>query len=1323
MLLAVHVPYSYRIERTSTSSHTSSLFVKYTGSRYYNRFDEIFNTTDNIDFGNTTCSVDVGNGRVYLAGLYEEDFEGGPHGFEKSTDNGANHIIKLVSGAENYLRDIGSEGNCLYLYDNDGHRDSRCLYTVRLGPLKSSKQYSFEAKVCLIALRGGGIFSPGGHTKVHLIRDNGQFNAEETFWSQAAPHNVPGGTTVHGRTTVSRQFTPDHDDGYLLGLELWSHDGSNDRCGIQIDDIKIIGEGAVVEPISYIQSKAVYRDVATIGAAKMTWFESAPPGTSIVYNMTVDGVHWVTMQNDTDHIFEHRGSRLMWNATMTTDSEDVSPYIERVIIEYDLFSDPEPNSPSSSEWQGTATPTLEWNFTDPDTGDGQSAYLVELFEDGNVDEAMYNSSWVNSSQWKHRLTENLSDGVYHWRVVTKDDFHVRSNFSQLKKIMIDITRPNGSIVIEEGALSVNEQLVNLAINATDQGSGVADMQIINDRGNAGPWETYAEEKGVALTKEDGLMTIGVRFRDNAGIISNVFNDSIYFDLRGPMDVNLTSPTHPDPAVYYNSTSPVFRWESPHEITGIKGYSYLVDSQRFTEPGKVLYTLNGDMTETSPADFAGLQDGTWYFHIIPCDEYDQWSNSTHFQFNIDTTEPTVSIDSPAEDSWFNSTSVRASAIFEDPNGYGIDTETIQYSKRMHGEGFSHWTSEGMEFEVLSRGIGENPDKVKAWVELELSEGDENGVRWRVTDLSGNGPVGGDVLNIRIDMTLVTFGEPVPGEGEVFSDVLVPCGITISDEGSGVDGMTIEYSISEWGSDDALFKNWSAVGNRMVKGSITVIIDANFEPGSNNYIRWRARDAVGNPFAMSWPVRVWVNTAPEPLIQNPTKWSIIYEGDAFELNGTGTSDENGDELTCYWEIKNKTTKRVVFTGCGMVVDAELAPAGRYIVYLHVDDKLGFNESVNVNIEVLKAAQKPPDGHGPGDGGTGPGGGDGKDGTEKGGILTDYLWVFIIIGAVVLLLILLLIFLIARKRRKDREKQEPLRSTIGGIPTPGPYNAGAQGYTGPGPAQPYTGYGFGGGAQGYPGAGQPGWNRSGPGPGTGRTLPGPYSPQGQQPPLALPPASGGATPMPPYSHSPSSTGQSGVAGPAELPSLPGISDPLDYQANAQPEYSLPIMPTDEGFQDLNLPALPPAPEQSITPEPSPPEANICGPLPTDPYAGALQNPIMPGIDPMGTAIPPTPIPGPVVEPAGAPQMPLPSTSPNTSQSSSPSPLPSPATPSSPVSPSPPLAQSPQFPPSQPSPAGVGPVAFQCYSCGSQNSVDDANRPIVVTCGICGTQSMLTE
>ncbi len=902
------------------------------------------------------------------------------------------------------------------------------------------------------------------------------------------------------------------------------------------------------DSLGFIQSKALFMEQPTIGAAKITWYEKKPAGTDIVYNMTVDGENWVTMENNTNHIFQHRGSKLIWNASLTTTDPEVSPYIEKVVIEYDLFSDPVPHLPPTSEWQGNSTPLLQWNFTDPDAGDHQSDYLIEIFNDTLLQDQVYNSSWQNSTFGQHRITEDLDDGTYYWRVKTKDMFHVESNYSGLKRMKIDVSKPIGNITIEGDLFSVNDQLVNLAIFALDNGSGVHQMQIIDDSGETQQWEPYKTEKRVALSTFDGLKTLGIRFRDHAGILSDVFQDSIYLDYLGPGDVNISSPSHPDSEMYYSSTDPIFTWEPPFEVTGIKGYAYLVDGSPSTEPYRdISGPESAAQNTTFPGEFPGLQDGTYYFHITACDVYDQWSNTSHYQFNIDATPPIVDEMMPEEEVWLKTANVDTSVIFKDVEGYGLDLGTLEYSFRVNGSSeWTDWSGADIEMEVLDTGIAGNPVKVKAVTAIEFQEGVNNAFRWRVTDLSGNGPVITEERSVSIDASPVYFTEHFPEFHEYTNDMTVSCGITVADNASGVLGESIEYSVSDKGNGSENFKDWMPLGNRMKQNSILVSLDIDFDPGKENYIKWRAKDVVGNPLVESEAHRVWVNSAPLPVMTSPRDDQEVKGGTLLLLDGSGSSDPEGDVLSFYWLIKNRTQKTVAFQGWNITMNTTLDLPGDYVVYLYVDDGHELNESKKAYITVT------------GKGSSGGGSSDDDDSSlDSSSASSGSSWWWLIVIVVCLLLVILLVVLLVVRRRKKEEGADDTAPTKADVPS-AEYPQSSYGQPPPSgqPSYPYP-------QQGYPTYNTQAQSSYYQAPGYG-AQPGPPAPASQGPDYnapAPPETSGPGVP----SAGPASSVQDR---PKRLLPPPPASPP--------PSYVLPQSTSAGPVQDLSLKALPPAPDE---------------------------------------------------------------------------------------------------------------------------------------------------
>jgi len=1330
-------------------------------TRYPNVFIEDFSNFDNISAGNTTAAVKADLGRAEMWGepIKNGDFEEG--------DLTAWTLHKVQGGANptNYEVRSGSPDDpgdyYLYFYSNYQYGSH---FKVISDPFIASSNYMhywFDGYEDDEYCYGFEIFEDNDPNNNHFFEDK---------WCASWGGANDGGN--NGESGKRTKQIPSSIRGRSCRLAIWlGEGGSGDWGRMHMDNIwlsdasgnRVIMSASLGGNITYVQSRPLVNTWKAVGAARLTFFHNIPDGTDITYRMTADGEHWVNATNGSNIIFDHIGSQLKWNATMTTTHEDIGPYIDKVIVEYDFVDDPEPHRPGSGVWTGSSTPKLEWNFTDPDRGDHQSEYLIEVFNDTEMEDQVYNSSWVNSTKPEHTVAEPLADGIYHWRVRTRDAFHGWGNYSELKRIKIDVTKPVGSIVIEEDVHSVNEQLVDLAITASDHGSGISDMQIVNDEGRPGPWEDFKTEKRVALSNSDGLKKVVVRFRDSAGIVSVDYNDTVYYDLKGPADVIVTSPTHQDQAVYYNSTSPLFQWEPPYEETEIKGYSYLVDSSQYTEPGKVLYNLNGGITGTELGEFTGFKDGSWYFHITPCDIYDQWGNSTHFRFNIDTTPPSISELKPESSRWFNITGIKVSAVFTDMDGFGLDPATIQYSYRPSGGSYSPWTSEGMEYEIRSEGIGGNPVRIYANAEVTLEEGSENAVRWRITDIAGNGPVHSQPLPVNIDRSPVTFSDPVPQEDEIFEEEEVECGITISDgAGSGVDGKTMEYSISRWGSDPGLFRNWTTVKNTMVRDRIDVLLSIEFEPGKNNFIRWRARDAVGNDHAYSEPVRVWVNSPPVPVIMTPREWTVIHTGDNLQLNATGTCDNEDVELLYYWEIKNRTTKRVVEKAWGPRTSVILDESGKHIVYLYVDDQHGCNESVKMDIDVLPVSggggkpgkdrwEDTTDSDGDGlpdwwESRQGMNPNDPDDATKASkdkyenelaqyneGLLAKYWCVFALLG--LLLLVIVVFLILVTRKRKDRDDEPtaaaPMYRQPPGFPRERPYQTGGRDFRMAGYGNVRTAYQSGQ-ASPFPHAAASSGGQASTGYG--------YSPGHSAHPAR--PALPQSTQFPPQSPAPQPSVQyPGVQQPVEV--LPPMSQGQGNEgvgtAPSGPIYQLPPLVTDQGVQDLNLMALPPAEgidenTAGMSPDPSTEDVaestpQVTGDMPVQqpgaseppPAGGASLDSLLENIRDGNAMAPSFPTPGAEIPPSPPSSQPPSLDAPPQSSPAQPPSLidapPSPANvPSSPVNASPSPANAP------PSPANLPAIQlYNCPSCGSMNPVRAADSSSPVTCAVCGAVGSL--
>jgi hypothetical protein len=95
--------------------------------------------------------------------------------------------------------------------------------------------------------------------------------------------------------------------------------------------------------------------------------------------------------------------------------------------------------------------------------------------------------------------------------------------------------------------------------------------------------------------------------------------------------------------------PLFNWTKPSDVNGIAGYYYIIDQN----PATIPTSSTGTFTNyTGVQVSSSLSDGTWYIHVVAKDNVGNIGNTAdHYQVNIDTTGPTLSLTSPV--AYYNS----------------------------------------------------------------------------------------------------------------------------------------------------------------------------------------------------------------------------------------------------------------------------------------------------------------------------------------------------------------------------------------------------------------------------------------------------------------------------------------------------------------------------------------------------------------------------------------------------------------------------------------------------------------------------------------------
>ena len=131
-----------------------------------------------------------------------------------------------------------------------------------------------------------------------------------------------------------------------------------------------------------------------------------------------------------------------------------------------------------------------------------------------------------------------------WRLYIADDGNADNGNLVSWKLTFDtdISAPNGTVSINNGAATTTTTAVTLALAATDPGtaqSGVARMRFSNDGATWSPWQPFAATAAWTLASgPDGARTVHVQFADAADNISTTTTDTI----RLATTTDTTSPT-------------------------------------------------------------------------------------------------------------------------------------------------------------------------------------------------------------------------------------------------------------------------------------------------------------------------------------------------------------------------------------------------------------------------------------------------------------------------------------------------------------------------------------------------------------------------------------------------------------------------------------------------------------------------------------------------------------------------------------------------------------------------------------------------------------
>ncbi|NPV89604.1 MAG: hypothetical protein HPY50_02355 [Firmicutes bacterium] len=221
-----------------------------------------------------------------------------------------------------------------------------------------------------------------------------------------------------------------------------------------------------------------------------TWRVRGTAGGTVCETTTDNGTTWTsigdrsqvlpTFENNQIWVTLPAGRSVRWKAVLATSDPEATPRIVTVPaggVAVRIDTDAAPNvpiMPTYSSCFSVASPALEWTFSDPDPGDYQTAYQVQVVKTDMA--LLYDTDWVTSSDEEcivpsssapdtPSLLWDSGDYNFNYRVRCKDRLGLESSWSNYVSFcVIAFDRPRIAEIVSPPAqtfLAGTEPVLNL----------------------------------------------------------------------------------------------------------------------------------------------------------------------------------------------------------------------------------------------------------------------------------------------------------------------------------------------------------------------------------------------------------------------------------------------------------------------------------------------------------------------------------------------------------------------------------------------------------------------------------------------------------------------------------------------------------------------------------------------------------------------------------------------------------------------------------------------------------------------------------------------
>ena len=411
----------------------------------------------------------------------------------------------------------------------------------------------------------------------------------------------------------------------------------------------------------------------------------------------------------------------------------------------------------------------------------------------------------------------------------------------------------------------------------------------------------------------------------------------------PRNLTIHADSFNDTATILDNDTQVFvTWDPPVENeSGIKTI-YLIDSDESCSG-----VLLGNTTTFGPCKATG--DHVFNITAFASDRVGNLGPSANSSIGIDRIPVVFGVSWPWQNDSTNRTVVANQTVWDEGLA-GLWGASIEYQT---GIGLYYGNATWGNWTKLA-GVQDAPPGVRVELKVPLTFAEDGvyHVRWRASDILGNGPTVSEEEMFFIDTTPPVLEYLGPPDDRWYDGTSVNVTIRYYDNLIGIERSTLTYRTgyngnwSDW---------WSVPGHDYGYNKDGNTFRLDLQEGDGNLFEFRAMDHFGNGYTISGPHRIRIDMGQKVKIASPLNGTVFKAKDIIRLEAVVLENKDGDPLNFTWFATVGG-----YLGAGPVVNFTAKGRLAYQVHnitLFANDGHGHNSSVRVQIEVLKPPKPKP------------------------------------------------------------------------------------------------------------------------------------------------------------------------------------------------------------------------------------------------------------------------------------------------------------------------------------------------------------------------------